>query len=278
VAVSLFDASARNIDIWIYEVARGLRTRFTFDSVFDRIAVWSPDGSRVAFASTRKGQYDLYVKPSSGAGTEELLLTTGLNLYPTDWSASGRFLLYGSSGDPKTGNDLWALPMLGDPSTPLPSASLGTGGAERKPVPFVQTPYNEMDGHFSPDGNWVAYVSNESGTEQVYVAPFPGPGGKWQISSAGGIRPSWRRDGKEIVYLSLDDKLMAAEVNAKGANFAVGAVRPLFQTRPQRASAYFPTLYDSTRDTQRFLVNTVMWQKSGTPVTLVLHWTADLKK
>jgi Tol biopolymer transport system component len=138
----------------------------------------------------------------------------------------------------------------------------------------LQTPFNESDGHFSPDGKWVAYVSNENGSDQVYVAPFPGPGGKWQISTAGGSRPTWRRDGKEIVYLSADDKLMATEVNAKGLNFEVGAVKPLFQTKPQRPG----TIYDAGRDGQRFLVNTSSAQKSSTPVTLVVHWTADLKK
>jgi Tol biopolymer transport system component len=262
VAVSLFDPSARTIDIWIYEVARGLRTRFTFDPAYERFPIWSPDGSRVAFASTRKGQYDLFVKPASGAGTEELLVTTGRNLYPTDWSADGRYLLYWSSGDPKTGFDLWMLPMAG----------------ERKPVSFLQTTYNESDGHFSPDGKWIAYVSNESGTDQVYVAPFPGPGGKWQISSTGGSRPTWRRDGREIVYLAPDDKLMATEVSAKNSNFEVGAVHPLFQTKPQRTGSFFPTLYDTGRDAQRFLVNTSSAQKSTTPVTLVVNWTADLKK
>jgi Tol biopolymer transport system component len=258
VAVDLFDPSSRNIDIWIYEVSRGLRTRFTFDSAFDRWPVWSPDGGRILFNSIRKGQYDLYVKPSSGAGTEELLLTTGRNLQPKDWSQDARFLLYDSGGDPKTGTDLCVLPMTGD----------------RKQQLFLQTPFNESDGHFSPDGKWVAYVSNESGVDQVYVAPFPGPGGKWQISTAGGSRPSWRRDGREIVYLGPDDKLMATEVSATGSNFQVGAVKQLFQTRPQRPG----NLYAATSNAQRFLVNTTSAQKSTTPVTLVVHWTADLKK
>ncbi len=261
VAVDLFEAASRNIDVWIYEVSRGLRTRFTFDPAFDRWPVWSPDGSNIVFASNRKGQYDLYVKPSGGSGTEELLLTTGLNLAPRDWAADGRFFIFDSAGDPRTGADLWVLPMTGDP-------------AGRKPIPFLQTSFNELDGHFSPDGKWVAYVSNENGSDQVYVAPFPGPGGKWQISTAGGSRPTWRRDGKEIVYLSADDKLMTAEVNAKGSNFEVGAVKQLFQTKPQRPG----TIYDATRDAQRFLVNTSSAQKSTTPVTLVVHWTADLKK
>ncbi|HEV8385608.1 MAG TPA: hypothetical protein VGQ11_12115, partial [Candidatus Acidoferrales bacterium] len=262
VAVSLFDPAARNIDIWIYEVSRGLRTRFTFDPTFDRLPVWSPDGSRIVFSSSRRGQYDLYVKPASGAGAEELLLAaSGSNLYPTDWSPDGKFLLYWNPGT-TTGNDLWVLPMTG----------------ERKPVPFLQTPFNESDGHFSPDGKWIAYVSNESGTEQVYVAPFPGPGGKWQISSAGGIRPLWRRDGKEIVFLAPDDTLTATEVSGTGASFQVGAVRPLFLTKPQRFVSFFPALYSASSDTQRFLINSATSQAASAPMTLVVNWTADLKK
>ena len=264
--VSLYDPLNRNVDLWIYDVARGLRTRFTFDPSIDRFPVWSPDGSRIVFASSRSGQYDLFAKPASGAGTEELLLTTqAINLYPTDWSADGQFLLFFNAAA-KTGNDLWVLPMTG----------------ERKPVPFLPTPFNETDGRFSPDGKWIAYVSNESGADQIYVAPFPGPGGKWQVSTAGGTRPVWRSDSKEIVYLAADDKLMATGVNAKGANFEVGAARALFDAKPQRFVTFvtfFPSLYAATRDTRRFLINTPRESTtSTTPVTLVMNWPADLNK
>ncbi len=261
VAVSLFDPSARNIDVWIYQVARGLRTRFTFDPAFDRFPVWSPDGSRIVFGSSRKGVYDLYVKPSSGAGSEELLASIGLNMYPTDWSADGQYVLYWVP-DPKTGSDIGVLPMTG----------------ERKPMPFLHTPYNEADGHFSPDGKWIAYISNESGIDQVYVAPFPGPGGKWQISSVGGSRPVWRRDGKEIVFLAPDDKVMAAEVSASGSNFNVGALRALFSINPQRFVTFFPAIYSANREAQRFLVTSTREQTAVAPVVLVVNWTADLKK
>ncbi len=262
VAVSLYDPLNRNIDLWIYDVPRGLRTRFTFDPAIDRFSVWSPDGSRVVFGSSRTGQYDIYVKPAGGAGTEELLLTRPrVNLYPTDWSPDGQFVMFFNS-DPKTGNDLWVLPMTG----------------ERKPVPFMVTIFNETDGRFSPDGKWIAYVSNESGADQVYVAPFPGPGGKWQVSTAGGSRPFWRGDGREIVYLAADDRLMATQVNTRGANFEAGATRALFDAKPQRFVTFFPSLYASTRDAQRFLVNTARAPASTAPVTLVVNWPADFKQ
>ena len=158
----------RRRDIWLYDVARGLRTRFTFDPADELDSIWSPDGSRIVFNSRRKGHLDLYQKASSGAGSEEVLLEDNLDKLHLSWSPDGRFILYStSSASPQTGADLFVLPLSGD----------------RKPVPFLKTQFNELAGQFSPDGQWVAYVSNESGRNEVYVAPFPGPGGKWQIST-----------------------------------------------------------------------------------------------
>ena len=258
VSVSLASGSAR--DIWIYDVARGLRTRFTFDAANELASIWSPDGSRIVFNSSRKGRYDLYQKASSGAGAEEVLLEDNLNLqkYPMSWSPDGRFVLYRSGGGP-TGNDLFVLPLSGD----------------RKPSPFVNTQFGENFGQFSPDGRWVAYMSSESGRNEIYVAPFPGPGGKWQISTAGGELPRWRRDGAEIFYFAPDGGLMAATVNGKGSSFEVGAVKPLFQARPVIGQRY---PYAVSADGQRFLINTLPEQSASAPITVVLHWIAGLKK
>jgi Tol biopolymer transport system component len=253
--VSISDGQQR--DIWAYDVARGLRTRITFDPADELNSVWSPDGSRLVFNSRRKGHLDLYQKASSGAGTEEVLLEDNRDKSPQSWSPDGRFILYIRSGPP-TGDDLFVLPLSGD----------------RKPVPFLQTPFNEYDGQFSPDGRWVAYGSDESGKDEVYVAPFPGPGGKWQISTAVGTLPRWRRDGTEIFYLAPDNKLMAAAVNGKGSSFEVGAVKPLFETR-----ALDPTRnrFAVSADGQRFLINTDP-QTTSAPITVVLNWAAGLKK
>jgi len=244
-------------DIWLYDVARGLRTRFTFDPASEYGSLWSPDGSRVVFNSNRKGHYDLYQKDSSGAGAEEVLLEDNVNKYPASWSPDGRFILYLTFGTP-TGFDLFVLPLTGD----------------RKPIPFLNTKFNEGPGEFSPDGRWVAYTSDESGKNEVYVARFPGPGGKWQISTGGGNFPRWRRDGTEIFYLSLDNKLMSAAANGKGSGFEVGAVKPLFQTRVagQRYE------YDVSSDGQRFLINTFPEQVASAPITVVVNWTAGLRK
>ncbi len=186
-----------------------------------------------------------------------MLLQDNRDKSPQSWSSDGRFILYTSSGLP-TGDDLFVLPLSGD----------------RKPVPFLKTPFNEYDGQFSPDGRWVAYVSDEAGKDDVFVTPFPGLGGKWQISTAGGMFPRWRRDGTEIFYLAPDNKLMAAAVNGNGSSFEVGAVKPLFEAR-----ALDPTRnrFAVSADGQRFLMNSAP-QTASAPITVVLNWAAGLKK
>jgi len=139
----------------------------------------------------------------------------------------------------------------------------------------VNTQFRELDGQFSPDGRWIAYSSNESGRSEVYVAPFPGPGGKWQISTAGGNLTRWRRDGSEIFYLGLDAKLMVAAVNGRGSDFQVGAVKALFEVRPVLGLRY---PYAVSPDGQRFLINSLPAEGDAAPITVVLNWTAGVKK
>ncbi len=254
-----------NLDVWLYDVARGVRTRLTFDGK-SAGAVWSPDGKRVAFNSSRKDASDLYSKPASGGDTEEVMFSGGQEEAAESWSPNGRFIAFRVSttvtvSTPSTGGQdvgLWVLPLVGD----------------RKPSTFVQTPFVEMQARFSPDGRWVAYVSNESKRFEVYVTRFPGPGGKWQISTAGGTQPRWRRDGQEIFYLAPGSRLMAAAVKGQGANFEVGAARPLFQTRHRTG---WGNSYDVSADGQRFLVNALL-DVAEEPVTLVVNWMADMGK
>ncbi|HYK22991.1 MAG TPA: protein kinase [Pyrinomonadaceae bacterium] len=256
VAVTIVDPRNGNQDVWLYELARGLRTRFTVDPADESSPVWSPGGSSIVFASNRKGHFDLYQKVAGGSGNDELLLETGFDKFPTSFSPDGRFLLY-RTVDPKTKSDLWVLPLSGD----------------RKPFPFLQTEFAEGAGQFSPDGRWIAYISDESRKDEIYVVPFPGPGGKRQISSSGGQLPKWRRDGKEIFYQASNNKLMAAEVNVQRASLDVGAIRPLFEVRGVTGDKY-----DVTANGQRFLINTAVEQKAPSPITLVINWTADLKR
>ena len=148
-------------------------------------------------------------------------------------------------------------------------------GGDRKPFPFLQTPFTKARARFSPDGRWVAYQSNESTRNEVWVAPFPKADSKWLISTAGGDYPRWRRDGREIFYLDPDNRLMAAEVDGQGAAFKVGAVKPLFTINsPNQQYAY-----DVSTDGQRFLVNTFPEQQdTSTPITVVMNWQAALSR
>ena len=246
-------------DIWMEEDTR--TSRFTFDPADDRYNIWSPDGARVVFASTRKGNSDLYQKAANGSGSAEVLLQSADTKRPNSWSPDGRFILYWSS---LNHGDLMVLPLAS-------TEKLG----DRKPFPFLSTPFNEQSGAFSPDGKWVAYLSNESGRNEVYVRPFPGPGGQWQVSTGGGDAPRWRADGKELYYVAPDFKLMAVAVvttqsAAQGATFTPGTPQALFQTYMVQGSGQ-KQQYDVARD-GRFLINTELQEASTEPIHLLLNW------
>ena len=258
-ATAIFDLQTGSPEIWIYELSRDVPIRFTFDPDFDASPIWSPDGSRIVWRSSRKGHYDLYQKVSSGAGSDEILFESEENKTPSSWSADGRFIAYINANiKGNTQNDVWILPTFGDV----------------KPFPFLQTRANEIDAQFSPDGRWIAYVSDESGTNQVYIAPFLTAVGKWQVSRGGGAEPRWRGDGKEIFFLSPDNKLMAVALNAKESNLEVGNAQPLFDVHPANPPGYH---YDVTSNGKGFLVDTTK-EGNSAPLALVVNWTADLKR
>ena len=249
-----------NTDVWLLELARGVRSRFTVDASSDNYPIWSPDGSRIVFHSNRKtGVFDLYQKPASGAGSEELLLESPLPKTPLDWSSDGRFLLYRIS-DPKTGINLWALPLEGD----------------RKPFPVGQTNFHTANGQFSPDGKWVAYQSDESGRFEIHIQAFPGPGGKVQVSTGGGAQVRWRHDGKEVFYIALDDRLMVVPLQfaSNGQTVDPGAPVPLFTTHIGGAvpDVYNRPQYMVSPDGQRFLMNTIIGEPMTSPITVIQNW------
>jgi Tol biopolymer transport system component len=256
-----FEPSALD-DIWVWDLERGTASRLTFNFAADW-PVWSPDGLRIFFASNREGNLNLYQKASSGAGTEELLLKSGEDKYPCDWSSDGRFLLYASL-NPKTFFDIWVLPLDRD----------------RKPFPFLRTPFGEGETRLSPDGQWVAYHSNETGRWEVYIQPFlpdsSRPPDKWQISTEFGSFPTWRGDGKELFYVGPSGKMMAAEVKAvsRGGRLTLKAGVPklLFDGR-----IYTAHPYTATADGQRFLLSTQVGEERSPSITVILNWTADLK-
>jgi Tol biopolymer transport system component len=256
-----------NADVWLLDGTH--MSRFTFDPALDRFPVWSPDGTRIAFDSNRKGHRDLYVKAASGAGSEELLFDSQEDKTAQNWSPDGRFLMY-QNLDQKTGYDLWVLPMSG----------------EHKPRPFVLTNFNARFAQFSPDGRWVAYSSDETGRYETYVRPFvpatdPTAGsssepsrvsGQWQVSTAGGIFPRWRSDGKELYYVAPDGRIMAVAVIATASAFDAAAPVPLFEPR-MFGGGTNPDLgrqYDVSRD-GRFLVNIAL-DAEAAPITILQNW------
>ncbi len=264
IAVSRFDPQAGNYDIWQIELGRGITSRVTFDPSNEFDPIWSPDGNRIVYYSDRDGLFDLFHKAVSGSRkSEELLLGFMTDKDPDDWSPDGRYVLF-STYDPKVkgGSDLWALPMEGD----------------RKPIPLVQGEFTEEDAAFSPDGKWIVFTSNESGKSEVYVQRFqPGasaPGERRQISDKGGIAPRWRRDGKELIYLTPDKKLMAVAITLTAAGIQSGTPQALFEL-PTLPRPQFETAYDLSADGQRFLIPVVAGDSAPSPLTVVLNWKPD---
>jgi serine/threonine protein kinase/Tol biopolymer transport system component len=257
--VALYRFLQRNGDVWLIDLVRGGLRRFTVDPAIDSFPVWSPDGTRIAFASVRKGPYNLYLRPSVGPRPEELLLESPNNEYPQDWSKDGRFLLY-SETDPKTGRDLWALPMMGN---------------DRKPIVVVNTPFEEFNGQLSPDGRWVAYETNESGRFEIVVQTFPAPDRKWPVSTEGGNQPRWRPDGKELYFIAPDGELMAASITP-GTTSVAGTPVPLFSVTLASGGTTNKQEYVVSRD-GRFLINTVVDDAAPSPITLLQNWKPPAK-
>jgi len=252
---------ASKADLWIFDLSRGTgATRLTLGAGISELPVWSPDGSRISFTF---GNSMLRQKRASGEGGEQELLRVDNagSIRPSGWSPDGRFLLYASTTS-KEGWDLFVLPSN-----------------DSKPVPFVRSRFVEEQARFSPNGRWVAYVSNESGLSEVYVralatdfsSGLASAGGSVLVSRGGGTAPRWRGDGRELFYLAPNGKMIAVEVNA-GQQFDIGAPTPLFQTPPGAIVG------DVSADGKRFLLVTPVGPSASAPFTVVLNWTAGLKK
>jgi len=200
------------------DLERGVQTRFTFGPTENIVPVWSPDGTQIAYSSPRQSQFNIYVKNASGSGSEETLVQSDSQKILSDWSRDGRYIAYDAL-DPagKTKLDIWVVPLSGD----------------HKPFPFLQTPFNEDDGVFSPDGRWMAYDSDQSGSFEVYLSPFPSGGSKWQVSQGGGVQPFWSRDGSKLFYIAPGGKLMEASIKENGSAVAIGTPQELFQQQMQ---------------------------------------------
>jgi eukaryotic-like serine/threonine-protein kinase len=256
-ATSIYDNSGGE-DIWLFDLERGVRTRFTFGPTLSDDPVWSPDGKMIAFDSNRTGTYALYQKPSNGTQKEEVIFADPAVKFVTSWSPDGKYLLFDRIDPHSKGKTaIWVLPMFGD----------------RKAYPLINTDFNNTYSQFSPDGRWVAYDSNESGKDEIYSVAFPNATARFQISTAGGANPQWRADGKELYYTDLDNKIMAVDVTSKGDSLQIGTPHELWQPRLQPVNPP----YAATADGKRFLADELPLQSTG-HLTIVLNWDEGLKK
>jgi Tol biopolymer transport system component len=262
--IAAFRTVNGNGDIWIVQGKQTMR--FTFDRGQDRLPVWSPDGKRIAFDSTRNGPRRIFTKGANGESPEESVLEEPMNFVMNDWSPDGRFLLF-LQNNPETQYDIMALALDGD----------------RKPFPVVKTPMSERGGSFSPDGRWVAFHSSESGRPEIWVRQFLPPsstatGGinehseQRQVTTQGGIYPKWSHTGRELYYIAPNGMLMAVPIEFSSTNLQVGTPIPLFDPHVYKGGVdnQQARQYDVSRD-GRFLINRVV-SESTTPIRLIQNW------
>jgi len=256
VVVDQTDADGRHINIWIHELANQAAARLTFSVATDQLPSWSPDGKRVVFGTNQRLHFVLYQKNSDGSGPEQEITDLGVAEQGVwDWSRDGKYLLLLKN------TELWYLTS-----------------SDWQAKPYLQPKWTVRNAQFSPDGKWVAYSSNETGNWEVYVSPFPSAISKWQVSRAGGEEPRWRRDGKELFYLSGEGKMIAVAVNT-GSNFEAKPPVTLFQTHTRQPISFMDAFsYDVTADGQRFLINTRAEEPNAAPLSIILNWASEIER
>ncbi|HME05632.1 MAG TPA: hypothetical protein VKG25_01230, partial [Bryobacteraceae bacterium] len=255
-STSVYDNSGGE-DIWLLDLARGVRTRFTFGPALSDDPVWSPDGKMIVFDSNRTGSYAIYEKPANGTQKEQVVFADAAIKFTSSWSPDGKYVLMDHIGvDAKGKTSIWVLPMFGD----------------HKAYPLIANDFNNTFASFSPDGHWVAYDSNESGRDEIYAVAFPSPTARFQISTAGGANVQWSKDGKELYYTDADNKIMAVDIASKGDALQIGTPHALWQPRLQAVNPPY-----ATADGKRFLANELPLQ-STSHLSLTLNWDAALKK
>ena len=268
VLVTRPDARTSSSNIWSIDVTTGEGVPITFDASIAAQPVVSPDGREFAFRSSRQIPAPIFHRATSGAGEDEVLLQPakvgGLresgNLFPTDWSSDGKFILF-HVPYADTNYDIFFLPLAGD----------------RRPRPFVHTSGADLHARFSPDSRWVAYSSGESGRQEIFVQPFPNGTGRWRVSTDGGAEPRWRGDGRELFFIGADGQMMAAPVTT-GASFEHGTPRPLFRTRISGFANPYRTSYAVTRDGERFLISGIAENATPQSIAVVVNWPALMKR
>jgi serine/threonine protein kinase len=263
IAFELWDPETGARDVWLFELSRGIASRFTFDPSNDSDPVWSPDGSHIAFSSGRDGYQSLYQKDADGSVEVEMIHQAEDEEWPVSWSPDGQHILYNRWSSDRSGV-LFLLPLSGD----------------RQPAPMFGSEFEELQAQFSPDGRWVSYTSDESGRREVYVQPFPLTGAKFQISTEGGTDGRWRGDGKEMFYLAPGRTLMAVPLSWSGKTLLPSTPQVLF-TAPTSGlpiGVGMRFLYAASHDGERFLIQTDGWKSSAADMVVVLNWTAELEE
>ncbi len=255
IVMGIFEPKSRTNNIWMYDLSRESRTRFTSGLAVDFNPVWSPDGKSIGITTIDGKLYRVHTRPSGGGGNDEVLAESPNYLAVTDWSPDGT-----------------ALCVTEVSASAQTDIAIVTFDKEKKPRDFIHTAYNESHGRFSPDGRWIAYSSDETGQSEIYLRQYPGPGTAIKVSTAGGENPVWRRDGRELFYVSRDNKMIAAEMRISGSSVEIGAVRTLFTRTPTMSE------YDVFPDGKRFLINRLIEPTETDPVTIVVNWTKQLKK
>jgi serine/threonine protein kinase len=246
-------------DIWLHDLERGVRTRFTFDPADDRSPLWSPDDERIVFASSRETAGEIYERPSSGQGSATLLYSSGTNITLTDWSEDGRWILFSSLS---LGENIWDL--------------MAFDMEEEKVIPVVEGPFSQQYGSLSPDGKWLAFSSGESGRSEIYVQPFPEGAGRWMVSTNGGQHPVWTRDGRELIFMG-DEEYDMWSVEVTGDN-------SLSFSTPTRMFAAFPksntgTIYSVSADGERMLLNERLpMDRNNEGASLIQNWPRILDR
>jgi Tol biopolymer transport system component len=246
-------------EVWFHDITRGISSKLASENGSDQIPIWTPDGKRLTYRATRAGTRNIFWRMSDGSGTEERLTTGGGNQSPASWSPDGQVLAFEDISS-ATGEDIWTLRL-----------------SDHKQQPIIQTPFNEGQPRFSPDGRWLAYNSDQSGRYEIYVQPYPGPGGKVQISTDGGTDPLWNRNGRELFYRD-GSKVLAVTIVTQ-PSFSAGKPKLLFDGvyTPGNAAA-FPS-YDVSPDGQRFLmIKPVEGQQAATQINIVQNWFEELKR
>jgi Tol biopolymer transport system component len=255
IATNQVDLTGGSSNIWVHEPARGATGRLTFDLSQNTTPIWSPDGRQILFSSNRKLGYHLFAKSADGSGSDAEV--TDLAASPWDWSSDGRHVLVSRGSNIE---ELWHV------SWP-----------ERVATPIMQATWTVRNAQFSPDTQWMAYASNETGNWEIYVSSFPSGNGKWQVSTGGGQEPRWRRDGQELFFLSADGKMMAAKVTTD-PSFRAGSPIALFPThRRQAVSAMDVSSYDVSADGQKFLILTKVEEANAAPLSILLNWASEMK-